>query len=575
MPFSFEADVEQALRQAFAASGVEATAVPLRKIPFADGWGFATQLALMQGRGKEGAQALAAEVAARLSSTRQFERVEAANGYVNVYIETRQAAGHVMAGILAEGSRYGSGEPTRKRVMVEYSQPNTHKEFHIGHLRNAAFGNAIVRLLRFSGHEVLAANYIGDIGAHVIRCLWCLRKYHANDIPPADRLDWLGKIYTEATQRIEADEPGAKAEVAELFARWEAHDPDLLQLWQETKQWCMDELHRIYRQLDVQFDVWYFESEVEAEGKRMAQELIDKGVAEYSEGLPIVRLGDKLGVLPILRSDGTSLYQTKELALSVQKFREHELDQSIVITDVSQSLYFKQVIKVLELYGFEHARDMVHLAYERVNLPEGKMASRSGNIVAYEDLAAEAAQRVSAIVAEKNPGLPLEERARVSEEVAISALKFTMLGVSNTSVITFEWDRVLDFDGYAGPYLQYAYVRASRILDRAAEQGIPAGSHAVSEDSVPVLQPVERTLLETMADFPREVSRASEQRSPVTIATYAYNLAKQFSDFYQSCRVLQEPDEDVRRFRLRLVACVKQVLGNSLTLLGLSLPESM
>jgi arginyl-tRNA synthetase len=569
VPFSFEADVEAALREAFAAAGVQVDLVPLRKIPFNDGWGFASHLALAQGRGKDGAQALASQVADHLTAGGRFERAEAVNGYVNVYVNAARAAGHVLAGILAEGQGYGAGETKNERCMVEYSQPNTHKEFHVGHMRNAAFGNAIVRLLRFSGFDVLAANYIGDIGAHVIRCLWCLRKYHADEQPPADRLDWLGGIYTEAVRRIEADEPGAKEEVAELFARWEAGDPELLALWRETKQWCMDELQRIYRQLDVQFDVWFYESEVEAEGKAMAQELIAKGVAEYSEGLPIVRLGDKLGVIPILRSDGTSLYQTKELALSVEKFRKYPIDKAIVITDVSQSLYFKQVFKVLELYGFEHAQDLAHLAYERVNLPQGKMASRAGNIVAYEDLAAEAIQRVQAIIAEKNPSLPADERATVAEQVAISALKFVMVSVGNTSVITFDWERVLDFDGYTGPYLQYAYVRAARILEKA-ESG--------PESRIPTpesIAPVERTLLQIMADFPNQVSRAAGQRAPVVVANYVYELAKQFSDFYQTCHVLQEPDPDVRHFRLGLVACVKQVLGNGLTLLGLSLPESM
>ncbi|HLQ32195.1 MAG TPA: arginine--tRNA ligase, partial [Chloroflexota bacterium] len=177
MPFSFEADVEAALREAFAAAGVQVDLVPLRKIPFNDGWGFASHLALAQGRGKDGAQALASQVADHLTAGGRFERAEAVNGYVNVYVNAARAAGHVLAGILAEGQGYGAGETKNERCMVEYSQPNTHKEFHVGHLRNAAFGNAIVRLLRFSGFDVLAANYIGDIGAHVIRCLWCLRKY--------------------------------------------------------------------------------------------------------------------------------------------------------------------------------------------------------------------------------------------------------------------------------------------------------------------------------------------------------------------------------------------------------------
>lgn len=572
MPFSFEADVALALQRAFAAEGVSAAGVPLRRIPFNDGWGFATQLALAQGRGKEGAQALASDVARRLTADGEFERVEAVNGFVNVYVNAAQAAGHVLQGILGEAERYGAGEPRGARCMVEYSQPNTHKEFHIGHLRNAAFGNAIVRLLRFSGVEVLAANYIGDIGAHVIRCLWCLRKYHADEQPPADRLDWLGGIYTEAVRRIEADEPGAKEEVAQLFARWEAGDVELLDLWRETKQWCMDELQRIYRQLDVDFDVWFYESEVEAEGKAMAQDLIAKGVAEYSEGLPIVRLGDKLGVLPILRSDGTSLYQTKELALSVEKFRKFDVQQAIVITDVSQSLYFKQVFKVLELYGFEHAKDLAHLPYERVNLPEGKMASRSGNIVAYEDLAAEAIARVAAVIVEKNPNLSLDERARVAEEVGISALKFVMVSVGNTSVITFDWERVLDFDGYAGPYLQYAYVRASRILAKAPQDDQPTSQLSLGRVSI---EHEERTLLMTLSEFPKEVARAADQRAPVIVANYVHKLAQEFSAFYHLSDVIHQADDETRRFRVALVACVRQVLGNGLTLLGLTLPESM
>jgi arginyl-tRNA synthetase len=337
----------------------------------------------------------------------------------------------------------------------------------------------------------------------------------------------------------------------------------------------MDELRRIYRQLDVRFDVWFYESEVEAEGKAMAQDLIATGVAEYSEGLPIVRLGDKLGVMPILRSDGTSLYQTKELALSVEKFRKYPIDRAIVITDVSQSLYFKQVFKVLELYGFEHAKDMAHLPYERVNLPQGKMASRSGNIVAYEDLAADAIRRVTEVIADKNPTLAADLRARVAEEVAISALKFVMVSVGNTSVITFDWERVLDFDGYSGPYLQYAYVRAARILGKAADQDLPRNVNGQLSLGRVSIEPEERTLLQTLSDFPREVARAADQRAPVIVASYVHKLAQEFSAFYHLSDVIHQADGDTRRFRIALVACVKQVLGNGLTLLGLSLPESM
>ncbi|MBV8086009.1 MAG: arginine--tRNA ligase, partial [Chloroflexi bacterium] len=264
-----------------------------------------------------------------------------------------------------------------------------------------------------------------------------------------------------------------------------------------------------------------------------------------------------------------------ELALSLRKFREHPIDKSIVVSDVGQSLYFKQVYKTLELYGFDRVKDLIHLSYERVNLPSGKMSSRLGGVPTFEDLAEEAIERVNAIVAEKNPSLPPDERHRVAEQVAVSALKFAMLNVSNTSVITFEWERVLDFDGYAGPYLQYAYVRAARILQRAAESGVESSAGAAAVVPPVAVQPIERELLETMADFPSHIARAADQRSPVILATYVYNLAKQFSDFYQAVRVLQEPDVELRTFRLALTACVKQVLANGLTVLGLALPESM
>jgi arginyl-tRNA synthetase len=555
--------------------------------PFEGQWGFGTN-ACFQAAAEEAragkkvnvpsrAQEIAETVLNDLDPIAGFVRTEAESGYLNLYIEPAEYANRVIDTVLENGERFGSGDPKKLRVMVEYSQPNTHKAFHVGHLRNVILGGAMSNILEFAGYDTVRANYIGDIGWHVIQWLWCYLKFHAGEEPKGDRTRWMQDIYTEARQLVE-NNPKYEAEAREVFTRWESDDAELKNLWKKTRQWSLEGFNEIYEILGEHFDVFFYESEVEKPGKILVEELIEQELAvdERSTGGPVVvKLDELLGleketyrVLVILRSDGTSLYATKDIPLAIKKFEEWQIDKSIYVIDVRQSLYLKQIYKLLEIMGFKQGADCYHLSYEIVNLPgDVTISSREGTIVMFDDLVQEAFKRALWIVEDKNPSLSVSQKKDVAEMVALGALKYPMLAVDNNKVATFDWERALDFEGQAAPYIQYAHVRANSILNKAGT--IP---HPVPSDYE--LEVQEISLLDHISRFPDEVSRSAENYKPLTIANYAYDLAKAFSEFYQHCPVLKA-EKDIRALRLRLTAVTKQTLANSLHLLGIKSPEVM
>ncbi len=556
-------------------------------IPFSGHWGISTsffQIAALEARqGKRinvnaRAAELASQVAAYLGTPEGFEKVEAVNGYLNIYFLQSAYAEQVINAVLQAGENFGRGTVRNERVMVEFSQPNTHKAFHVGHLRSAILGDVISRLLDFAGFSVVRANYPGDIGLHVIKWLWCYMNFHRGEKPTSDITRWMGDIYAEANRRLE-ENPDLESEVRVLYARWDRREPEVVALWEETRQWSLNGFEEIYRQLDIHFDVYYFNSQVEHPGKEIVNELIAKGIAvdERPEGPVVVKLDELLGlktekyrVMVVLRSDNTALYATEDLALAKKKFSDYpDLSRSYYVVDVRQSLHFQQVFKTLELAGYEWATRCQHIPYELVILPGNVvMASREGTVVLLEDLIREATARALAVVREKNPDLSEEVKQKIAQAVGIGAIKYPMLARENTKVVTFDWQSALDFNGQAAPYIQYAYVRAGSIL-RKANQPLPEEAKVTEP-----LTPQEVELINLISRLPAEVQRSANELRPLWIATYAYELAKAFNDFYTQCPVLQA-EEAVRNFRLRLTAATRQAIANSLTLLGITAPQAM
>lgn len=573
-------------------------------IPFSGEWGISTSffaLAAQEARqnpAKGGqrlpvpqrAQEIAAEVAQSIGTPAGFARVEALKGYLNLYFSTAEFAQRVVNTVLDQGKDFGRGEPKGERVMVEYAQPNTHHSFHIGHYRNAILGETLARLVEFAGFDTIRASYPGDIGLGVITVIWIYSRFYQGQEPQGvyERGQWLLKLYTEATQLLEPKEdetPEEKsrreaydAERRDLYRRWDAHDPEVRALWLKTREWSLEELREILRMLDISIDVWFFESDVDEPSKEIVNELIERGIAddERPQGGPvIVKIDEKLGLKKekyrtnvILRSDNTTLYLTKDLALAKVKFETYRVDRSIYVVDVRQSLHLQQTFKILELWGFKQAEKCYHLGYGFVSLPEGAMSARRGRLVLFKDVADEAVRRVLVEIEKKNPDLPQSQRDEVASQIGLGAMAYAMLSVDNSKDIVFEIEAALNFDGHTGPYIQNAHVRANSILRKAG--GFPAQASF----EYPLVSH-EVQLIDLISRFPNTVQQAAAEYRPLVIANYAYDLANNFHSFYHAVPVLQAETDAVKQNRLRLVAAARQTLANALRLLDIAAPEVM
>jgi len=623
--FEKEQQVIDARIRAFCAR----SAIPLAElkwspIPFSGEWGLSTSFfatAALEARTRkmgpvpQRAQEIAelvrnavvnGESQDQIGNLQGISRIEAVKGYLNLYFLTSEYAHRVVDEVLFSGAGFGRGAARNERVMVEYAQPNTHHSFHIGHARTTLLGESLARIVEFAGFETIRASYPGDIGLGVITVLWAYDKFYKGQEPQGvhERGQWLLNIYIEATALLEpkdgetVEEKSKReaydAERREMYRKWDTGDKYVRDLWLKTREWSLEELRDILAMLDVKIDVWFYESDVDEPSKVIVDELIQKGIAEDERpqgGPVIIKIDEKLGLAKekyrtavILRSDGTTLYLTKDLALARIKFEQYHVDRSIYVVDFRQNLHFQQAFKILELWGFPQAAKCFHLAYGFITLPEGSMSARHGRVVLFKDVADEAVKRVLAVESEKAPDLSPTEREYVAKQVGLGALAYSILSVDNDKDIVFEMDSALSFDGRTGPYIQNAHVRANSILKKArVEKMVVEGGSSGSDSAsnLPMasfdyeLSSHEIQLIELISRFPERVQQAANEYRPQVMAAYAYDLANVFHSFYHAVPVIQAENAEVRAARLRLVAAARQTLANALHLLDIQAPEVM
>jgi arginyl-tRNA synthetase len=592
MTDNLQQTIEAKIKTICAAQGINLALLKWMPIPFSGEWGISTsffQTAADEARASRGAgkpvpqraQEIADQLKVQMGSVAGISHIEAVKGYLNIYFETSDYARRVVDKVLTSRADFGRGAAKGQRLMVEFSQPNTHKAFHVGHLRSAILGDSLARIVDFAGYDTVRSNYPGDMGLHVIRWLWAYLKFHNGEEPEADITNWMGAVYSDATKRLE-ETPELEAEVRALYARWDKRDPEVVALWEKTRQWSLNGFNQMYDMLDIKFDKYYFNSEEEQPGKEIVADLVKRGIAvdERPEGPVIVKLDELLGnknekfrVLVVLRSDGTALYATEDLSLVLHKFRDYpDMVRSVYVVDVRQSLHFTQVFKTMELAGYEQAKKCVHVAYELVTLPGNVvMSSREGTVVLLENLIREAIERAKEEAKKKNPNLSEEQLDAVAKAVGLGALKYPLLARENTRIVTFDWQSALDFNGQAAPYIQYAHVRCNSILKKANVSKLESLKVGTFDYA---LDPSEIELIETISRFPAEVQHAAEEYKPLIVASLAYEIAKAFASFYDKCPVIQA-EPKIREARLELVMAAKQAMANALYLLGIQAPEVM
>ena len=594
--------IEEKIKAYCVANDIALAELKWQPIPFSGEWGFATsffQTAANEARAGKGdklpvpqkAHAIAEQVKAEIGSVTGISHIEAVKGYLNVYFKTSDYARQVVDEVLTSKFDFGRGLSKGERVMVEYAQPNMLHSFHIGHARNTLLGEVLARLTEFAGFDTIRASYPGDLGLGVITVVWMYDKFYKGQEPEGihERGQWLLKLYVEANTMLEkkenetpeqtAQRAAYEAERRDMYRKWDAGERHVRELWKTLREWSLEELRDVLQILDVKMDVWFFESDVDEPSKVIVEELIQKNIADDERaqgGAVIVKIDEKLGLTKekyrtniLLRSDGTTLYLTKDLALAKVKFEQYHVDRSIYVVDVRQSLHLQQAFAILKLWGFPQAEKCYHLGYGFVSLPEGAMSARRGRVVLFKEVYDEAIKRVLAVESERSGNIPENERMGIAKQIGLGALVYSMLAVDNNKDIVFDINEALSFDGRTGPYIQNAHVRANSILKKANAQDLTNASFDYE------LTKNEIELIEQISRFPNAVQQAANEYRPLVMAAYAYDLANAFHSFYHAVPVTQTEDEKTRNARLQLVAASKQTIANALRLLDIQSPDVM
>ena len=504
----------------------------------------------------------------------EFSGFNAVQGFLNLSLSNvywRENLQDIMA-----DKAFGQLPATGRRVMVEFSSPNTNKPLHLGHIRNNLLGSSVSDLLKAAGEEVIKATLVNDRGVHICKSMYAWEKLFDGATPESTGIKGdhlVGDCYV-AYSKLEKEHPEVIDDVHKMLVQWEEGDPQVRALWEMMNGWVFDGFEQTYKALGITFDRTYYEHDTYLLGKELVQKGLDMGVlVRDPDGSVWCDLtADGLDRKLLLRSDGTSVYMTQDLGTAERRFAEYDLDSHVYVVGDEQNYHFQVLKLVLKKLGFDWADQIYHLSYGMVELPEGKMKSREGTVVDADDLIEKMYQEAKATSEEsgKLEGIPKEEKERLYRMIGLGALKYFILKVDPKKKMLFNPKESIDFNGNTGPFIQYTHARICSILRKAAEAGIKAG---VADDAV--LSPKEIRLVKLLALYPQKVAEAAAAFSPALIANYAYDLAKEFNQYYHETQILKEPDAKLLSMRLALIDTLAATLRKAMGILGIELPERM
>ena len=517
-----------------------------------------------------------ADIAERIGSDEAFDKVENVNAYVNFFINRAYFASQVVETVNEEGAEYGHSDTGEGRtVIVEYSSPNIAKPFHIGHIRSTVIGNAIYKLYDAVGYNVIRINHLGDYGTQFGKMIVAFRKWGSEEELAKDPIKTLLGYYTRFHQEAKED-PSLEDEAREAFVRLEAGEPEETALWKKFRELSLAEFNRVYDMLGITFDSYAGESFYSDKMPRFIKELQDKGLLVESQGARIVDL-EEYGMSPamITKSDGSSLYVTRDIAAAVYRKETYDFYKCIYVVASQQNLHFRQWKKVLELMGYEWQEDCIHVPFGLVSLSDGDdikmMSTREGTVVFLEDVLNTAVEKTAEVMREKNtPDLDIDE---VSKDVGIGAVIFQELSNNRIKDYVFSWDKVLNFDGETGPYVQYTHARASSVLRNASAEELAQAAGGKFDWSY-LTGDSAYALVKLIYRVPEIVQEAADKYEPSIVTRHLTDIAQAFNKFYHDEHILVD-NRDERLAKLALVMAARTVIANCLGLLGIKAPERM
>ena len=499
--------------------------------------------------------------------------------------------------VFAEAFRnedFGQLPATGKTIMVEFSSPNTNKPLHLGHVRNNLLGWSVSRLLEANGHKVLKVNLVNDRGIHICKSMLAWLKTANGETPETsgkkgdhlvgDCYVAFNDIYTKEVEELvaggmskeeaEKNAPSLK-EAQEMLLKWEQGDPEVRALWEKMNSWVYDGFNKTYADLGISFDRIYYESQTYLLGKALVQKGLEMGVFErHEDGSVWCDLtADGLDQKLLLRSDGTSVYMTQDLGTAEHRFEEYSLDELIYVVGNEQNYHFQVLKLILKKLGFDWSDNIYHLSYGMVELPEGKMKSREGTVVDADDLLEKMynTAKETSLELGKLDDMSEAEQDELFRMLSLGALKYFIIKVDPRKTMLFDPKESIDFNGNTGPFIQYTHARIKSILRKAQAQGIDWTSVSESVE----LNPKEVRIIKILNNFPNKIAEAGEAHSPAIVANYAYELAKEFNQYYHDTPILREENKAVLAFRLQLIELIARVLTKAMDILGIKLPERM
>ena len=494
-----------------------------------------------------------------------LSEIKVVGGYLNFYVDKAQYAQQIIDKY-NNATDYGCSDQGKdKTICIDYSSPNVAKNFHVGHLRTTIIGNSLYKIFSKLGYKVVRINHLGDWGTQFGKLIVAYKKWGSREAVEEKGIEELMDIYVKFHEEAEKDD-SLNDEARAWFLKMEQGNEEALEIWQWFRDISLKEFMRVYNILGMEFDSFAGESFYRDKTADVIKRLTDDGLLKESQGAMIVPL-DEYDMPPciVAKKDGSSIYATRDLAAILYRKATYNFDRCLYVTGLEQKLHFAQVFKVIELMGNDYAKNLVHIPYGLVSLKSGKISSRKGNVIFAEDLLRESINKTTSIIEEKNPDIP--DKEEVAKQVGIGALIFNDLYNQRIKDVIFDWNKLLNFDGETGPYVQYTYARASSVLRKIGEVPDTIDYTLLTDEaSIGLLKEIER--------YPQVIKDAAERYEPSVIARYSIDLAHAFNKFYHECQINVE-DETTKYTRTNVVKIARYIIKDALSLLGIQCPEQM